>query len=400
MDYQGSLLSSDSPWGLVKGAPVDQRNRTSSEHSSSPLLSPPASGNYSNGILTNGARPSSTENESNSSKELSRSSLSVADSKTIVLSNVPLPRPKHQLEKSQRLSSSNENAIKEATKTGHSKPESTDLPSKEDNVSTIHKQQDKPISDSTQSKPVNNLKEINHKVVESVKKCEENAPKSKLTSTPHAQTDSKQSTPSTVTKYKKLVTYRSQEDISTPADYVKSFDAANKKHRGLKKKSKTLIATFSTATLITTQLGLFTATKRKEPLIVPHNVVTTPSINEPLTPSSNATVAKAVSSLSTTKLAELQSSLINNREKSSETKLNERKASTNTSSIALATSLAVTTNNSHVGQALSSVSSATASVSRRLSPNSNGTNYQEIFHTATRRISESAERGLKQALAG
>ena len=365
-------------------------------------------------MLANGSdrtRNPSSENDSNTSKELSRSSLSVADSKTIVLSNVPLPRPKHQLEKSQRLlSTSSETVAKEATKNSSIKPVNVTLATKEDSKSTTSLLQDKPTLSSSQIKPQNTLKEHSSKVVvESIKKSEATFQETKVpastTSTP-AHSDSKQSTPVTVTKDKKLSTSNFQENICTPADYIKNFDALRaKKSRskiGPRKKSRTLIATFSAASLITSQLGLSqSTTKRKESLILPQNVVSTSSTSESVTSNSSTTVANAISSLNATKLAELQSSLINNRDKASEnTKLNERKAITNNgNSISLPTSLAVTTN-SHIGQALSSVGSPVATVSRRPTPNANGANYQEIFHTATRRISESAERGLKQALAG
>ena len=395
VDYQGSLLASDSPWGLVKGQPTDPRHRTTSEHSSnSPLHSPSAPGNYANGTSANDTgndrtRQLSTENEQ--TKELSRSSLSVADSKTIVLSNVPLPRPKHQLEKSQRLSSSSENVPKDASKTAITKPEGAPS-SKDGNASTNS------TAEPSQSKPevakeANKVVEIMKKTDEKVSDKSESKPSPPTTTPP--QTDSKQqdTTTAPVKTHKKT---QAAGNISKPADYVKNFDVAVKKPRlkgGLRKKPRTLVASLSTATLITTQLGLFqpSTTKKKEPVIVPQNVVS--AATELIASSSNTSVANVVNAA---KLAELQSSLISKTPASS-TGLSDRRASTSNSSVSLATSLAVTANK-HVGQALSSVGSAVAR--RGSTPGTNGTNYQEIFHTATRRISESAERGLKQALAG
>ena len=205
------------------------------------------------------------------------------------------------------------------------------------------------------------------------------------------------------------------QTISTPADYILGFDVAPKKNRAksvLKKNSKVPVANSpSTATLITSQLGLFQPTKKKEtPFGSQIGANGQPSTPTALTAtdliaSGVPTSVNSVSTLSAAKLAEIQSSLLNSQDKLSTPSVSEigsgltdRKTTASVASTATVASISSTvTANSHVGQALSSVTSA---VARRASTGTNGTNYQEIFHIATRRISESAERGLKQALAG
>ena len=335
----------------------------------------------------------------------------MADSKTIVLSNVPFPRPKHQLEKTQRLSSSGESAPKEALKTTNG---TMKLESPKDK-SSPNKQvvSDKPGSVSPQKKPEPEKESSQTlKADEKVSQKETSANKPSVITQVSAKStgnDSIQSSSAVEAKSSPAA-----QTISTPADYILGFDVAPKKNRAksvLKKNSKVPVASPSTATLITSQLGLFQPTKKKEtPFGSQIGANGQPSTPTALTAtdliaSGVPTSVNSVSTLSAAKLAEIQSSLLNSQDKLSTPSVSEigsgltdRKTTASVASTATVASISSTvTANSHVGQALSSVTSA---VARRASTGTNGTNYQEIFHTATRRISESAERGLKQALAG
>ena len=457
IDYQGLLLGSESSWGLhqanVKG-PVDSRpnvfKRTNSDYGTSSTNSPlhPSSTpiNYPIGNSANESSSANTDrgrlnqqvptkNEQSTSKELSRSSLSVADSKTIVLSNVP--RPKHQLEKSQRLLQS-EKSTKDSThppvQAASVKPQTPPIQKDKSAVveDTSSTSKNKSVSSGIDSLS-KNTPESNKARLKDDASTDASTQQKIITPTvtdnktavqtsSEPVSDSKQSTAGStaVAEHRDKTTQLST--MNTPDNNVLEFDAPpqKKRHKSVAdKKIRTSVATLNTANLITTQLGQHSVLGKKDVLGVVSTTQNTMAIQPSTVLSSNdllksgvvTSSISSVSALNATKLAEIQSSLLNSQEKATTVTVPNVSSGLSGYSDGRATVSSIPSNsavthkvgstgavsvNSHVGQAISTVTSA---VARRASTGTNGTNSPDIFHT-TRRISESAERGLKQALAG